>query len=751
MKHITIIFTFLLICLTFQANAQEAKLKKGKKYYEFYNYYKSIEKYEVLQDKTFEIKKELAYSYFFTGQYQKAEQYFIEILNDQNSNIDDIYTLVKVLMINQKYEDALQWMDKFKQLAPNDKRAELFSSNKGFYNELSQDKGYFSIKNIDFNNESQEFSPVFYTPNKVIFSSTRTLVEPIKRRWTWNNMPFLNFYIANIDTTNLEFIDFELFSFNKKFHEGTVSFNKTGDFMVFTTNNYKSKSSDGIIKLMMFESTYKDGKWQKPVAFTYNNADYSVGHPSLTEDGKILFFASDMPGGKGGVDIYYSLRNNDGQWSKPVNILQLNTEANEMFPFIHKNGYLFFASDGRPGLGGLDLFAAKIDNFEVSNIMNLGAPVNTNFDDFAMVFNDEMTSGYFCSNRTSGKGSDDIYSFKLLVPIFSQIILRGITVDTKDSILTNVSVSLFDENNNLLDKVTSNENGKFEFKVERSKNYNLDGIKINYLDGKSSVGTFGSNSVYFTKLILEPVPDFYLVGTVQDDQTKELIVDVSVTLKDISNDKILRFTTDANGSFADELDNIKLNDNVKYTIDIKKEGYLPFSRNFEILYNRPGKYIINDYLKIELHKLNVGEDIAKALQVGPIYFDLNKYNIRPDAAFELDKIVKVMNEYPSLEIELGSHTDCRGSDASNFTLSDNRAKSSANYIKQRITNPNRIYGKGYGETTPKVVTKEINEQFLFLPVGQQLTEKFIYSLPTKEQQEAAHQLNRRTEFKIIKY
>ena len=142
MKYFTLIIIFILN-FALQINAQDAKVKKGKKYYEFYNYYKSIEKYEVLQDKTYEIKKELAYSYFFTGQYAKAEQYFNEILNEQNSNLDDIYTFVKVLMINQKYEDALQWMDKFKQLAPSDKRAELFSSKKGFYNEYRKTKVIF--------------------------------------------------------------------------------------------------------------------------------------------------------------------------------------------------------------------------------------------------------------------------------------------------------------------------------------------------------------------------------------------------------------------------------------------------------------------------------------------------------------------------------------------------------------------------------------------------------------------------------
>jgi len=749
MKKIILINIFIITFISFSF-AQNATVEKGKKYFDFYNYYKTIEKFEVLTDKTTEIKRDLAYSYFNTGQYDKAESYFSQIVEVENADTEDIFTYVKILMINQKYDVAEKWMEKFKTLEPNDVRAELFSSNKGIYNDLSKDKGYFKIKNLDFNSDAQEFSPTFYK-DKVVFSSSRKDIESVKRRWTWNNKPFLDFLVADYDTANYELLKLKKFNFNKKYHEGTVTFSTDYNYMIFTSNNYKQKSKDGVHKLELYESKFEKNKWKKPVAFPYNNAEYSVGHPSISADGKILYFASDMPGGVGGVDLYLCTKNENGTWASPVNLgTEINTEGNEMFPFIHQNGYLFFATDGRPGLGGLDLYVAKVEGIKYTNIQNLGTPVNTNFDDFALVFDEKMTDGYFCSNRPSGKGDDDIYSVKLLVPFFSTIILKGITVDNQANILTNVDVNLYDDQKNIIASAKSNYEGKFTFNVERSKNYNVDGKKEKYKGDDNDVSTFGTQVVYETKLILTPAPEFNLIGVVKDNKTKEPIDSVSVMLTLTSTKNNFPKTTDLKGEFTDDLDYVKLNDKLTYTISISKKGYLPFNRDFDILYDHEGQYNINDYLDIELQKIDIGLDISKALQVNPIYFDLNKYNIRPDAAIELDKIVKVMTEYPSLELELGSHTDFRGSDESNKTLSHNRATSSAKYIKDRITNPERIYGKGYGESTPFTVNEETHSKYDFLPVGQVLTEKYIYTLP-KAQQEIAHQLNRRTEFKIIKY
>lgn len=748
----SIIISFLILGILGVSFAQNAKVTKGQKYYEFYNYFKTIEKYEELTDKTPDIKRELAESYFNTGEYEKAESYYSELSNSDDKTADDVYNYVKVLLINQKYQEAEKWMAEFKNLAPTDTRAELFASNKGFYHDISEDKGYFAIKNLDFNTDDEDFAPVFYK-DKVVFSSTRQDVEPIKRKWTWNNLPFLDLYIAELDSGSLEFASYEKFNFNKKFHEGTVSFNKEGDYLVYTSNNYKKKSEDGIYKLEMFSSKLEKGKWGKPVPMPFNNSEYSVGHASLSADGKVMYFASDISGGFGGVDLFISTMDENGVWSQPVNLgPDINTEGNEMFPFIHPDGYLFFASDGRPGLGGLDIFVAKVQNGrEFTNLQNLGAPVNTNFDDFSLVLNDEMTKGYFSSNRISGKGNDDIYSFDLLVPFFSTKTIVGTAVDGDVNILAGVDVYLFDNTGKIINKSRTSVDGKYKFDAEDDKNYTVTGKKQGYSDDAEIVNTSGTQTQFETTLILKRVPEFSLYCLILDDKTKEPIDSVAIILVNkAQSDQVLAFSTDSLGEHLNELENISLNDTNTYSVAIKKDGYLPINSEVNIVFDHEGQYDLSEYMKIELHQMNIGDDIAKAINVEPIYFDLNKYNIRPDAAIELDKIVKVMNEYPTLEIELGSHTDSRGSDASNKTLSQNRATSSAKYIKEKITNPERISGKGYGESRFFVVTEDVHAEYDFLPVGQELNNDFIYSLP-KNQQEIAHQLNRRTEFKIIKY
>ena len=744
----------LLIIILFSFSfsfSQNNTAKKGNKYYNIYHYYDAIEKLEQITDKTPEIKRQLAESYFNTGQYEEAQDYYFQLSNSNDATKDDIYDLVRLFLINEKYQEAELWMNKFSQIAPDDTRAKLFASSKGFYKSLSKDKGFFLVKNLDYNNDAQEFSTTFYK-DKILYSTSRKDVEIIKRKWAWNELPFLDLYIAEIDTNTLEFTSYEKFSFNKKFHEGTVSFNKEYDFMFFTSNNYKHPSSDKIIKLKMMSSRLRNnGKWSKPKNFPYNDKEYSVGHPALTPDGKTVYFASDQPGGIGGVDIYVSHLNDNGSWSIPQNLGdKINTESNEMFPFIHPKGFLFFASNGRPGLGGLDIFVAKIEQDQIVSVENLGAPVNTNFDDFGFIIDEKLEYGYFSSNRLTGKGDDDIYSFKLKKPYFIKKTIVGIAVDQNNEPLKNVTVNLYDDNNNIIRTITTDSTGKFEFIVEPNKEFVVDGNKDKYAGDTNNISSKTPDPIIYTKLVLTRL-EFSLVGLIADDLTKKPIDSAVVLLKRAKTTIKTNFISDSIGKFDKELPDVKLNDVITYLVKVSKDGYFPVEDSIEIVFDHPGVYYLDEYLKTDLHKINVGEDIGKLVDVNPIYFDLDKYNIRPDAAIELDKIVKVMNDNPTLVIELGSHTDSRASYYYNDKLSNHRAVSSAQYIKSRISNPSRIYGKGYGERKHLIIDAETNAKYPFLPIGQELNDTFIYSLPTKEEQEIAHQLNRRTEFTIIKH
>lgn len=738
-----------MLAFVFLGFSQTAKENKGKKYYGYYDYLNAIEKYEGLTSKSKEVKLELANSYFNTAQYEKAEQYYAEVIAEEKTP-DVVYNYVKVLLINEKYAEAEKWMAEFQKLAPNDSRAVLFASNKGFYKEISQNRNYFAVKKLDFNTDLQEFAPAFYK-NKIVFTSTKTKFELIKRRWSWNHLPYLDLYVADYDSSSMELKNIERFAFNKRFHEGTAAFNKEGDYMIFTSDNYKEKSADREMMLGLFYSKFVNGKWGKSAPMPFNNKEYSVGHPTLTPDGKTLYFASDMPGGAGGADIYVATMKEDGTWSEPKNLgKEINTEGNEMFPFIHPDGYLFFASDGRPGLGGLDIFVSKLSDGKAGVVQNLMAPVNSNFDDYAFILSDDMKRGYFSSDRVSGKGTDDIYGFDMVNPFFASKLLVGTTVDKKDgSVLSGTNVTLYDDKGNVVKQITTKADGNYSFEIDPEKKYALEGVKVEYSGDKQSIDPAAYNEqVIKTTLKLERIPVYNLHFVVIDFDTKQPISGASVKAvnKQEPSDKI-EFVTNEKGEYFKEIKGKELNSVLEYALNITKNKYVASAKDLQVILDKEGQIEIVE----ELAKLKVGVDLGKVLNLNPIYFDFNKSDIRTDAAVELDKIVKALNENPTMRIELGSHTDSRGSANSNASLSTRRANSSVEYIRKRITNPNRVYGKGYGESTPLVVTKDIAEKYPELKEGTNLTEKFINSLKTNEERENAHQLNRRTEFKIVKF
>jgi len=450
-------------------------------------------------------------------------------------------------------------------------------------------------------------------------------------------------YISEID--EVQFKNPKNFSkyLNAKMHDGPASFANNGTYMAFTKNNYRDKSKDRVVELQIYFCNYKDGKWSKPEPFVLNNPAYSVGHPCLTSDGNTMYFTSDMAGGFGGSDIYRITKDEKGTWAKPENLgNKINTEGNEMFPFIEEtNNILFFSSNGRFGLGGLDIFICSIEGSEFGYVRNAGFPLNTQYDDFAVIKDNNTNKGYFTSNRVSGSGGDDIYAVDFLKGFDHGKKIIGIAKNNVGGHIPNTFITLLDDHANVLDTVTTKDDGAYTFFVNSDKNFKLMGEQENYLDGDTLANTFGT----------------------------AFIVKADV-----------------------------------------------------ILLNKP---------EIVVLKIKVNNDLAKVLELAPIYFDLDKFNIRSDAETELDKIVKIMNEYPEMVVELGSYTDCRETKQYNMILSEKRAKSSTEYIKKRITKPERIYGKGYGKT------KLVNSC---------ACDGEIVSGCMEEE----HQQNRRTEFIIVK-
>ncbi len=730
-KQNIILFAFALLC-SLNLSAQKRTLKRGDNLFKTYSYAESIKKYEAITDKTIDINRKLAESYYNVGKLDKSEKYWKIVVENEFRTADDIYSYASVLMMNKKYEESQKWMLEFNKLNEKDTRGKLWANNIGFYEKLQQDKGRFKIESLNINTRQEDLGTAYYK-DKVVFASTRQPLKMIKREWNWNELPFLDLYVGEVDT-NLQFISYEKFhkGINKKYHEGPASFSADGNYMAFTRNNYEGESVEGIVKLKLFTSEYKDEKWQKPVPLHFNNDEYSVGHASLTQNADTMYFASDMPGGFGGVDLYRTYRKADGTWTDPVNLGEtINTEGNEMFPFVHPDGMLFYSSNGLLGLGGLDIFVAQITPTGFGKPENIGVPVNSSYDDFAFILDKQQKSGYFSSNRFEGEGDDDIYLFRLLKPFRFGKLLRGKAMDQDSNILAKVKVNLYDEQGKVIGTTVTYEDGKYEWEIEQDKLYSLDGKKVQYTDGHNTADSHTDEYIVYADLILAKKPKFSLYFVVTDARSDVPLEGVKVKITNYIENTSEEIITNENGDFFRELKGKKLNDSLSYEFALEKDGYISETHSWQKVLYREGQYNVHEDLDFTLDIVEEGMDLGKILNINPIYFDYNKSNIRPDAAIELDKIVKVMNDNPNMAIELGSHTDCRGSKSYNMTLSDKRAKSSAQYIKERIINPDRIQGKGYGES--KLINHCECEGAKKVPC----TEK-------------EHQLNRRTEFKIIK-
>jgi outer membrane protein OmpA-like peptidoglycan-associated protein len=725
-------YSTALILLCSNVFAQSKAIQKATKHYESFSYSKVVETLLPIDIKTTSVNRMLGDSYKRLGNIDKAEECYSAVANAPDAAPQDAYNYFFILREQGKYTESENWMVKYYESPMADNRAKEYAKGFGSYKKLQIDEGRFKIQNLDMNTPDQDFGTAFYSNNEIVFASSRKGLKSTYRTWNGNNLNFLNLYKAKREATN-ELTDLKQFSkpINKKFHEGPAAFNGDYTFMVFTKDNYDGKSTDGVRKLQLFSSILKNGEWSTPEGFHFNNSEYSVGQASITADGKVVYFASDMPGGKGGTDIYKTTLTSNGVWSKPENLGEgINTEGNEMFPSIHKDGLLFFSSNGHIGLGGLDVFVAEEKDGKFDGVKNLGAPINDTRDDFGFILDNEQKNGYFSSNRIGGKGDDDIYSFTMEKPFNSCKQIKGIAKNKQGQPLADTKVNLYDSQKNVVESKTTTEDGAYVFCVKTDDNYTLEGQKTDYYDGKNRAKTFDKDEV-IADVVLEKNDGFALYCIVTDATTKEPIKDVTITLINKQTMELETIVTPATGDFLRTLPTKKLNDEVAYRLKLEAPGYLTETFDYKKKLTQPGKYNIHEDLDVSMAKMQVGGDLAKMIDIKPIYFDVNKFNIRPDAAIELNKIIAVMTEYPTLEVELGSHTDCRAPIKYNETLSDKRAKASAAYIQAKIKNPNRIYGKGYGESKLK---------------NGCACEGTVKSTCT----DAEHQENRRTEFIITK-
>jgi len=724
-----ILLNMILLFVTGIAMSQSKLVKKGDKSFKNLAFVEALENYQSAFAKDAsdpKLKLKIADSYRMLNNPEQAEKWYAEADESAFKPIDKLH-YAEALSSNGNYEEAKKWYQEYQKERGKDERAEVKIASIENQQIYFKNSSLTSVQEVDFNSTASDFSPAFYD-GKLVFPSARDGKE---RTYEWDKSKYLELFVKD-DNGVSKFLD----EFNTKYHEGPLVFFDDNKKVIFTRNNYAKnkarKSSDGINKLKLYYSEKTQGGWSDVESLPFNSDEYSVGHPAISEDGKTLYFASDMPGSIGGTDIFKS-EYTGGQWQKPINLGEgINTEGNEMFPYLLNDHELYFASNGHGGLGGLDLFGIDLLKGESGDLVNLGAPINTSLDDFGMILNENGMTGYFSSNRMGGKGNDDIYSFKTKRPFLVNLIVRGVvTNETTGTIIPGATVRLTDDDGEILSSTTADEKGRYSFPIEFDQDYKISAIKADYFEGVHSFNTKNAadKTEYKEDVTLLKDYGFSLYGLITDHETGAPLDDVNVRLIDnITGKTVLDKLTPPTGDFRSPITDKKLNDRISYQLQLSKQGYLGKTVTYNSALNSPGEISLHEKLNISLDKIDVGTDIGKLIEINPIYFDLNKANIRPDAAAELDKIVKVMNENPTLEIELGSHTDSRGSDAYNLSLSDRRAKSSAAYIVSQGIEKSRITGKGYGESL----------------IMNQCTNGVKCS-------KTEHQLNRRTEFKITKY
>ncbi|MFH6603078.1 OmpA family protein [Maribacter algicola] len=630
-------------------------IQKADYYFDKMWYAEAAELYEQALKKgesnySYEIIQKAGDSHYFNTNMEKAYHWY-DMLYDRygkQMSADNVFKYAHSLKGTGKYARAKRLMRlydrkmKAGESTINDDIDNNPTSTEVVLDNILNTEKNFDIKNMAINTEYSDFSPMFLDSTQVVFASARDSSFLNTRRYKWNDQPYLDLYVAKINEESQDLKDALKFSkkINTKYHEASVTFSPDKKTIYFTRNNYGKKlkrDKNGVNHLKIYRSRKVDGEWTEAEELPFNSDDYSTGHPALSPDGKQLYFVSDMPGSIGETDIFVVDVFENNSYSEPRNLgPEINTEKKEMFPFINSEK-LYFSSNGHTGLGGLDVFEVAYNDEEgFQEVLNVGKPVNSNRDDFSYIVDEKTQKGFFASNRTGGKGDDDIYSFKKLV----------------------------------VEEIPTNQNA--------------------------------------------------IAGVVTELITGDLMPKTLVQLLDENNIKLKEVLTDDEGQFIFE----DLDDNTKYTLKTVKDEFFEDVREITTTEND------TTHVEVSMRRLKemiAIEDGIKKLKTEMIHFDFDKYNIRRDAAEELDKLVEVMKAYPNMVIKIESHTDSRGKRAYNKYLSDSRAKSTRDYIINQGISPERIESAiGYGE--------------------ERLLNECDGSVACTEQK---HYLNRRSEFIIV--
>ncbi|MGI9550913.1 MAG: OmpA family protein [Aurantibacter sp.] len=616
------------------------KQRRAELHFQFFAYKSSVDLYHQIVEKrgpSDTLRLKIAECYRKLNMQDSAASWYFQIENP--SVMEPLHHLyfAQALQYTGNYSQAKIQYQKYDSLVIGDTRGPLSIAAIDNRDDYYIDSALYFVKEVPTNSPEADFAPSYFMDG-FVFASARERPAIIKKKFSWNQKPYLDLYYTEVKEGS--FADPVGLSnkVNSKFHEGPVTTYDDGRKMIFTRNNFlkgTGKSEDGVIKLKLYSAEISpEQEWANITELPFNSDEYSVGHPSVTPDGKTLYFVSDRPGGHGGTDLWVSTF--DTAWSEPTNLGgDINSEGDEMFPFISQNNLLYFASNGYGGLGGLDIYKTLVKTDEAPGVINMGYPVNTTNDDFALVVDTMGKNGYFSSNREGGTGDDDVYSM-----VLNSVIIDAYLVDkaTGEPILGG---SLF-----ALDKTTDRpvpvlrDGNRIQYDALPNREYSIKGSKQGYHD----------------KTVLLPI------GRLQGENR----ISVKVELEKISPVDLLVIE-----NISGKRQNFVLADSITLF-----DG-------------------TEDQLQTSLAAKNV--PVGQVIRISNIYFDLDKSFIRGDAEIQLDRLVALLGKYSHITLAMDSHADSRASDNYNNALSQRRVKATTKYLVEKGISTDRLLQYHFGE------------------------------------------------------
>ncbi len=664
MAHKTILL-FFLIMMSGIVMAQRSPTKSADDAFSKQQYSEAIDKYKKAYTKVKKNKEEknritaqLAVCYRMTGNYKRAEiSYKRLIANGWDKKQPEILLYyAEMLKINKKYDKAIEQYNAYALRAPNDPRGKEGAEITKLIPEWIENPSKYEVTDVkNINSRESDFAPAFMNDNynELVFTSSRD-GSTGKEVDKWTDQNFSDLWTAKIDRKG-EWSTPTLFdkseTINTKANEGSAQLNSKFNTIYFTRCPNTQNQESGC---QIFMSRRTGRNWGKPEIVDIKGVDTlsTVGQPSVSENELIIYFSSDRKGGQGGRDIWVALRDSKSKpFSRPLNLGPvINTSGDEMFPYLRNDTTLYFASDGHPGMGGLDIFVSTIDTSgNWGKPKNMKYPINSNMDDFGIIFHSEEENGYLSSNRKGTRGKEDIWYF------------------------------------------------------------------------------------------IEPPLEFTLSGTVKDERTLMFVEDANVRLVG-SNGISVSTRTNENGFYT--FGKSQLEPNTTFDIIISKPNYF----NSKGTITTAGVEFSKDFEKNFMLQPIPEEPVV----LPEILYDLAKWNLKPQYQDSLQGLIQTLRDNPNLVIEIASHTDTRDTEERNDILSQKRAQSVVDYLIMRGIEPNRLVAKGYGEHVPRVLKKDIVRDGFLFKKGTVLDDDFINSLPSTAEKEAAHQLNRRTEFRVLR-